>query len=131
MPVSPGHGALAYRQVQAESSASPLELVLMLYDGAIASLGQAREAMARRDAVVKGRAMSKALSIVGHLQSTLDMEKGREVAEQLDRLYVYVTGRLLEANINGAVEPIDESIALLSTVRDAWAQAATTPAPRQ
>lgn len=130
MPTAPVHGALAYRQIQAESSTSPLELVVMLYDGALAALGQAREAMARKDAVAKGRAMSKALSIVGHLQNTLDMDQGREVAAQLDGLYTYVTGRLLEANIKGVVDPIDESIALLTTVRDAWAQAAASPAVR-
>jgi flagellar protein FliS len=127
MPAIPAHAAAAYRTVQVVSSASPLELVVMLYDGALASLGQARDALERRDLVTKGRAMSKALSIVGHLQGTLNMEDGREVAAELDRLYLYVTDRLLEANRKGATGPIDESIRLLSTLRDAWSQVASTP----
>jgi flagellar protein FliS len=102
----------------------------MLYDGALASLSQARDAMARHDLVAKGRAMSKAMSIVGHLQGTLNMDAGGEVAEELDRLYLYITERLLEANMKGAVEPIDESIKLLTTLRDAWSQIATAPAGR-
>jgi flagellar protein FliS len=127
MPASPGYGARAYRQVQVESSQSPLELVVMLYDGALASLAQARAALECRDLVAKGRAMSKALAIVGHLQGTLNMEDGREIAQELDRLYVYITERLLEANMKRTVEPIDESMKLLTTLRDAWAQTASSP----
>ena len=127
MPASPAYGARAYRQVQVESSQSPLELVVMLYDGALGSLAQARAALERRDLVAKGREMSKALSIVGHLQGTLNMEGGREIAQELDRLYVYITERLLEANMKRTVEPIDESMKLLTTLRDAWAQTASSP----
>lgn len=128
MPALHARGASAYRQVQVESSESPLELVVMLYDGALASLSQARDALSRHDLVAKGRSMSKAMSIVGHLQSTLNMDVGGEVAQELDRLYLYIIERLLDANMKGAVEPIDESIKLLTTLRDAWSQIATTPA---
>lgn len=130
MIASSARGARAYRQVQVESSQSPLELVVMLYDGALASLAQARDALERRDLLAKSRAMSKALSIVGHLQCTLDMDRGKDVAAELDRLYLYVTERLLEANMLGATEPIVESIKLLTTLRDAWSQVATA-APAQ
>lgn len=129
MPPSPVHATSAYRQVQVEASTSPLELVVMLYDGALASLIQARDALARKDMATKRRAMSKALSIVGHLQSTLDMDQGQAVAAELDRLYLYVTERLLEANMQGTTDPLDESIKLLTTLRDAWSQvAAAAPA---
>ena len=124
MPAPHARGATTYRQVQVESSESPLELVVMLYDGALTSLAQARDALARRDLVAKGRAMSKALSIVGHLQTTLDMDAGGAIAEELDRLYVYVTERLIEANMQGTVEPLDEALKLLTTLRDAWAKIA-------
>ena len=127
MPAIPAHAASAYRQVQVESSSSPLELVVMLYDGALVSLNQARDALARRDLVTKRRTMSKAMSIVGHLQGSLNMEEGKEVAAELDRIYIYVTERLIEANAKGAVEPIDECIKLLTGLRDAWAQVASAP----
>jgi flagellar protein FliS len=124
MPALHALGANVYRQVQVESSESPLELVVMLYDGALASLSQAKDALVRKDLVAKGRAMSKAMSIVGHLQSTLNMEAGGEIAQELDRLYLYVTERMLEANMTGTCEPIDESIRLLTTLRDAWSKIA-------
>jgi flagellar protein FliS len=130
MPMPAAHGASTYRQVQVESSQSPLELVVMLYDGALASLAQARAALERGDLASKGRAMSKALSIVGHLQGTLNMEDGREVAHELDRLYIYITERLIEANLKRTLAPLDESIRLLETLRDAWAAIAGSPVAR-
>jgi flagellar protein FliS len=120
-------GAAAYQEVQVNSR-SPLELVVMLYDGALSSLGQTREALVQRDLVTKRAAMSKALAIIGQLQSSLNMEEGREVAERLDSLYTYLTSRLVEANVNGDVAPIDEALRVMSTLRDGWAQIATAPA---
>src|SRR4029079_7385137 len=68
-------GIQAYQQVQTESR-SPLELVVMLYDGAIASLTQAHEAAARGDLRQRGAAVSKTLSIVGALREALDLTEG-------------------------------------------------------
>jgi flagellar protein FliS len=121
--------AAAYREVQV-SSRSPLELVVMLYDGLLAGLVQVREATARRDLVAKRQALSKAFAILHELQNTLDMDHGREIAANLDRLYSYVSFRLTEANIALDPGPVDECIRLLSTLRDAWAQVAAAPVAR-
>lgn len=123
--------AATYQTVQV-TSRSPLELVVMLYDGAIRALGQARDALARRDLVAKRAAMNRALDIVQHLQSSLDMEAGGEIAARLDALYSYVIERLLEANRRADQGPVDEAVRLLSTLREAWAQIAEAPpaAPR-
>jgi len=121
--------AAAYREVQV-SSRSPLELVVMLYDGLLAGLVQVREATARRDLVAKRQALSKAFAILHELQNTLDMDRGREIAANLDRLYGYVSFRLTEANIALDPGPVDECIRLLSTLRDAWAQVAAAPVAR-
>jgi flagellar protein FliS len=123
--------AATYQTVQV-TSRSPLELVVMLYDGAIRALGQARDALARRDLVAKRAAMNRALDIVHHLQSSLDMEAGGEIAARLDALYSYVIERLLEANRRADHGPVDEAVRLLSTLREAWAQIAEAPpaAPR-
>ena len=88
-------GIHAYQQVQTETR-SPLELVVMLYDGALASVMQARDAAARGDVRQRGAAVSKALSIVGALRETLNLSDGGTVAAELDRLYDYVTRRLLD-----------------------------------
>jgi flagellar protein FliS len=118
-----GRGAHAYIQTQV-SSRSPLELVVMLYEGLIRFAGEARGAIERRDLVAKRASMSRALAILSELQSTLNMTDGGELAVSLDNLYTYINGRLLEASMQNAVEPIDETLRLVSTLRDAWSEIA-------
>lgn len=119
--------AQAYRRVESESR-SPLELVVMLYDGALRFVNDAREAHARRDLRARGKAISKTLAIIGELQNTLDMERGGAVAEQLDNLYTYINSRLLDVTIKQDIAACDEVHKLLSALRDGWAQAAAQPA---
>ena len=90
--------AAAYTHVEV-TSRSPMELVVMLYDGGIAALTQARDALQRRDLVVKRTSLTKAISIISHLQSTVNMEEGRGVARQLDRLYDCSMERIATANV--------------------------------
>jgi flagellar protein FliS len=117
-------GIQAYQQVQTESR-SPLELVVMLYDGAIASLSQAHEAAARGDLRQRGAAVSKTLSIVGALREALDLTEGGAVAAELDRLYDYITCRLLDVTARHDAGALTEVRVLLSGVRDAWHQIAS------
>jgi len=133
-PLSPNtamhnKGAQAYLQTQVQSR-TPVELVVMLYDGAIKFLGQAREAMAGGDMTAKRHALSRGLAIVQELQNMLNMEAGGEVAERLDGLYTYVLGRCYEANAQRDAAGLDEAIKLLTPLRDAWAElAAQSPNP--
>src|SRR5437870_5563827 len=94
--------ATAYRTTQV-GSRSPVELVVLLYDGLVRYLNEARDAMVRGDLLAKRTALSRALGVVGELQSTLDRQKGGQVAEQLEALYTYISSRLLEANLNRQV----------------------------
>ncbi|MGE3840676.1 MAG: flagellar export chaperone FliS [Vicinamibacterales bacterium] len=128
MHSSTARAAAAYQQVEV-TSRSPLELVVLLYDGAIGALRQTHDAMVTRDLAAKARSMKKALHIVHHLQSTLNMQEGGEVAANLDAVYRDVIGRILEANLQGAPELLDEAIALLTTVRQGWSEIADAPAP--
>jgi flagellar protein FliS len=116
--------ARAYQTVDAQSR-SPLELVVMLYDGAIRFVGQARDAHATGDARKRGTSISRALAIVAELQATLDMERGHDVAAQLERLYHYMTTRLLDVTVKGDASGLDETLQLLGTLRDGWASAST------
>jgi flagellar protein FliS len=120
------HGINAYRQVEAQSR-SPLELVVMLYDGALASLTQASDAAARGDVRQRSAAVSKTLSIVGALQENLNLSAGGAVAAELDRLYDYMTTRLLDVTVRQDVTGLAETYRLLSGLRDAWHQIATQP----
>lgn len=121
-------GAQAYLQTQVQSR-TPVELVVLLYDGAIKFLEQAREAMAQRNLVAKRDAMSRATAIIQELQHMLNMEAGGEVAERLDGLYTYILGRCYDANMQLDPSGLEETIRLLTPLRDAWSAIATQPTP--
>jgi len=123
-------GALAYQKVDAQSR-SPLELVVMLYDGAIRFLGEARDAHERNDHWARATGVSKALAIVGELQSTLNLEDGSTLALELDRLYDYMFGRLLEVTMKKDMSALEEVRQLLVTVREGWVQVSTATSPPQ
>src|SRR5258708_39776390 len=101
-------GLNAYKTTQVQSS-TPLELVVMLYDGAIGFVGTAREAVERRAISARRDALSKAMAIVSELQSTLNMDAGGDIAATLDSLYDYVNERLITAAMKNSVEPLDEA----------------------
>src|SRR5262245_872219 len=108
----------AYTNVGIETgvqAADPHKLVLMLYDGALAALAQARGHMARRETALKGEALSKAIMIIdGGLKASLDVEAGGALGEQLAALYTYMCERLLQANLRNSLELIDEVARLLT-----------------
>ncbi|HEX5213981.1 MAG TPA: flagellar export chaperone FliS [Vicinamibacterales bacterium] len=118
-------GIDAYRRTEAQS-ASPLQLVVMLYDGALRFLNEARAAHARSDMRARGAALRRVAAIVAECQSTLDLERGGAVAAELDRLYSYISARLLDITVKRDATAIDETYKLMSTLREAWAQAATS-----
>ena len=113
------HAAARYRATQVQAS-SPLERIVLLYDGAIRFMDTAKEAIGRRDIPARRDALSRALAIIGQLKGTLDMERGGEVAASLDRLYGYVTSRLLDSARQQDARPIDECLTILQTLRDGW-----------
>ncbi len=119
--------ANVYQQTHVQSR-SPIELVTMLYDGALRFLNEARDAIGRGDLVTKRDKVSRALAIVAELQNTLNMQEGGEIAASLDALYTYVSGRLLDANMHNTTPGIDEAIRLLTPLRDAWTEIAAQPA---
>ena len=127
MAMSP-RGADAYRRTAVQSS-SPLGLVVMLYDGAIKYMLEAREAIARNDVLARTTAVSRALAIIAELQNTLNVKEGGEVARELDRLYSYMSTRLLDVTAKADDNAAKEVHKLLSTLREGWSQIASqTPA---
>ena len=126
MPPTPARAVATYQEVQV-TSRSPLELVVMLYDGVLVALEQAKAALAAGDLVAKRDAMSRAFAILGELQGSLNLEAGGDVAARLDVLYSYLTERLTAANAACDPEPIAEVIYLLSVVREGWSAIAAPP----
>lgn len=103
------------------------QLLLMLYDGALNYLQQARDKMIAKDYAAKGLLISKVIDIVNELSCTLNMEKGGTLAENLNNLYFLCTARLLQANLKMNVEQLDSVSGILSGLRSAYAQILETP----
>lgn len=111
-------------------TASPGQLVLMLYDGALKALGLARDGFQRADEdprriEVINHQLLKAQAILAELQTGLNLEAGGDFAQTMYRLYDYHNRRLLEANLRKQVEPVIEVERLVRELRDAWAQMLT------
>jgi len=103
-----------------EGTADRLQLVIMLYDGAISFLGQARERMVARDAAGKGVLIGRALDIIAELNASLNLQAGQEVAVNLFHLYNFMTSHLTKANLNWDFKGIDEVIIMLQELKEAW-----------
>jgi len=123
-------GAAIYQQT-AVRCGTPLELVVKLYDAAIMNIVKARDALAIGDLRAKRDGVSRALAVVSELQNSLDLKAGGDLANSLDSLYTYVTGRIVEFNVKRDVKAIDEAHQLLSTLRDGWQRIAAGRAGQQ
>ena len=108
-------------------TATPEMVIVKLYEGALRFLRQARDCQAAGDVAGRATAIAKALAIVSELQQSLNLEEGGEIARNLDSLYFYVSDRLLEANVRGTVEPLDEASGVLSTLNEAWVEISKRP----
>jgi flagellar protein FliS len=119
----PGRGAKAYQKVGVTSGvmdATPHRLVQMLLDGAVEKISIAKGALERDDIPEKGKYIVWAVTIVEGLRASLDLERGGEIATNLDSLYEYMGRRLTAANIDNDPEILAEVAGLLSEIRDAW-----------
>ena len=118
--------ARTYR-TNAVLTASPGQLVLMLFDGAIKAMETAKAAFAlkeedpRQIKVINDQIL-KAQAIIIELQAGLNMEAGGEFAQTMNRLYDYHQRRLFEANLRKDIKVLDEVCGLVGSLRDAWAE---------
>lgn len=108
-------------------TASPGQLVLLLFDAALNSLAIARKACDEAPADPRKleavhTQLVKAQKIIAELQGTLNLEAGGEFARTMHRLYDYYDRRLVEANLKKQSAPIAEVERLLGEVRNAWSE---------
>jgi flagellar protein FliS len=123
MALGYSQGAGAYQQVRTQGgveTADPHGLITMLMDGALERMRFARGCIATGNVPGKGEAISKAIEIVGALQSSLNPEVDTPLVGQLAGLYDYINRRLLHANLHSDSEAIDEASRLLGQVRESW-----------
>ncbi|BCA54769.1 Flagellin-specific chaperone FliS [Nitrospira sp. KM1] len=108
-----------YEQTQVMTS-SGVQLIVLLYDGAIQSIELARQGMQTNNVNDKGRFLGRAISIVGELNSVLDFERGGEIARSLNRLYDYMMTELVQANLRNDPKHLDGPLRCLTTLREGW-----------
>ncbi len=113
--------------------ASPVDLIVMLYDRAIQSLKSCSDSLkgGETDLKAKGLALCRAVDIISELQSVLDRKRGGEIAQNLDKLYTYMLEKLTIANYENNQASIQEVTRLLEELREGWkgAAAQSTQAP--
>jgi flagellar protein FliS len=109
----------AYREASV-MTASPEQLVVMLYDGAGRFLRQAEGSMVEGSWLQAGEKLSRAEAIIDELLATLDMNAG-EIAERLQAIYIFCKTRLIEARIERDPIRIEQVARLLAELRGAWA----------
>lgn len=121
-------GSQAYEQVNLEtcvSQASPHQLIVLLYDGALNAIKLAKLYIQKGNIAGKGMAISKAINIVDNgLRSCLDLEKGGEIAENLERLYHYISQQLVLANLYNDQDKLQNCFDLLNNIAESWREIA-------
>lgn len=105
-------------------TATPAQLLIMLYDGAIRFCKIGADAIMKKDYSTANENLCKAQAIINEFIVTLDRDS--EVAATLLPLYEYMNSRLIEANVQKNIELIDEVLNYLADLKDSWIQAAKT-----
>lgn len=112
-------GASAYRRSQVET-ADRLELVRLTHAALAKALAQAREAILDGDLAREAERTARAMEAIVELASSLDMERGGEIARNLASLYAYLMQRLAHGLCSASTEAVDEALRIVEVLRSAW-----------
>ena len=104
-------------------SASPEELVTVMYDAAIQAIGRARRHLRSGDVEARCREITRAHSILTELALSLNHSAAPKLARDFAELYDYIQRRLIEGNTTQDDRPLAEASRLLSTLLEGWMQA--------
>ena len=113
----------AYQSVAAHggvAAADPHRLIVMLMDGALDRIAQARGCIQHNATGDKNSLLSSAIAIIDELRCSLDLKAGGPLAANLDDLYDYLCRQLVKANLSNRAETLDEVAQLLNEIRSAW-----------
>ncbi|WP_333653745.1 flagellar export chaperone FliS [Dissulfurispira sp.] len=118
--VNAAYARNAYTQTKVTTTYNPVELVIMLYDGAIDFLDKAATAMNMREVPIKIKYIDKAIAIIEELLNALNLEVGGEIALNLQNLYLHMMRELVLANAKNDGNRVKHVIGLLRELREAW-----------
>ena len=116
-----GRFAQEYRK-GAVNGASPLQLVVMLYDGSLRFMEVGKDAMEHKDLVRQNTSLQKAQRIITELMACLDMQQGGDIAKNLLSIYSYVLNELVTANMADDPSAIERCMKIMSGLRESWVQ---------
>jgi flagellar protein FliS len=128
MPSNTASAATLYQHNQV-TNADPVQLIILLYNGALFRIAQGRQRLQEGNPLHTGLAISKAQAIVGELRQSLNLDLGGDIAKNLDRLYAYLHELMVTAMVENRAEPLDEAAKLLTELRGAWGEVATLATP--
>jgi flagellar protein FliS len=109
----------AYRTTEISTS-EPLDLVIMLYEGALQNIKKARVAIQEGDIQKRVNSINRVIAIVEELLRSLDLEAGGQVAENLQELYLFAMKELTEVNLTLSLEKLTVIESVLSTLLEGW-----------
>lgn len=118
------YGAKNYKTMSIQT-ATPQQLLIMLYEGAIQNVKKAVAAIEARNIPEKGKYIGKAHDIISELNVSLNHEIGGDVTRELERLYDFMISQLLKANLETNAEPLKAVQKNLEVLLDGWKQAVT------
>jgi flagellar protein FliS len=101
-------------------TASPEQLQLMLYDGAIRFATQAHDAIRRKDFETSFEKLTRAQNIILEMQGGLNYDINRPLCERMSAIYNFVYRKLVDANVNRDAAHIDDALKVLHVERETW-----------
>lgn len=113
-------GAINQYKQNSIATATPEELTLLLYNGAIKYMNIARIKIEEKNIQEKNSALIRAQDIISELNYSLDMNY--EISENLRALYNFVLERLIDANLENNTEYIDEALSIVKDMRETWVE---------
>lgn len=120
------YGQRQYRQTQV-TTVDKGRLIILLYDGAIKFLNQAKDCTDCGDIPGRSSNINRALDIIAELNQSLNMSDGGEIAENLRRLYLFWSDHLIQAKMKKDCRNIDEVIRMLMSLNEAWNEVVSSP----
>jgi|GEM_PF-6238134 len=117
-PYASAHAA-KYKSLEVNSS-NRLKVVVMIYDAALASLKHAALCHTKNDLIKRNQFISRTQFIVQELNNALDMQKGKEIASSLRKIYFFINRHLNDVMTDNDSRKIQDVIKILSQLREAW-----------
>jgi len=106
----------------AVASASPHDLIKMLYEGLLERISQMKGAIQHNNIELKNKKVNQAIGIISGLRESLDLDNGIELSYRLDNIYDYVQRQLWQAHTKNDVVILDECVKLIVEISTAWTE---------